>query len=68
MSETNRRIVNILTAIFENAEIMAKTTGIEPEAAEKLMRTGELRLKEFGAIKRILGLTDERIFFIGFAE
>lgn len=63
MSKTNQRIVNILTAIFETAEGMAKATGMTPAAAEMLMKTGELRLKEFGAIKKTLGLTDERMFF-----
>ena len=63
MADTNKRTVRILTAIFETAEGMAKATGIAPGAAAELMETGELRLKEFRAIKETLGLKDERLFF-----
>lgn len=61
MSETKKdqRVISILTAVFGNATAMAKQTGIAQPAAEKLMQTGELRLNEYSAIKRVTGLTSE---------
>lgn len=63
MENLNQRTVNILKAVFETAEKMAKATGMTLAAAVELMETGELRLNEFMAIKNTLGLNDDRLFF-----
>ena len=64
MTDRRQRTINILTAIFESADEMVAATGIKPDAAAEIMRTGELRLNEYAKIKQTLGLKDERIFFL----